>query len=222
MPHAGGHKGGCLSTHDTAQSKVPLWRDVGHTVGFVRLRDWQYWRRLVLFFCIFSVVGHLVEFPYCWIGMTYFGSVDPDNEVITNPLKPFFIYGVGIVLCSVFLEPFRRFLLGRAPSAVRALIAFYLVSIFIAMAFELIQGFTQNQPVNGEYPLWDVHDLPGNILGQAWIVNDLLLGALITFVVWLVLPFSNRLADRLEPRTANILCAVVVTLTLILTVVTYA
>ena len=189
--------------------------------GFARLRTWPFWRRMILFFCIVSVVGHLIEYPYCWLGMTFFDSVDPESEVLANPFKPFFVYGVGFVLCSIFLEPFRELLSRRLPRPVAALAVFYVVSVFIGMAFELTQGFLQNQPVNGVYPLWDVSDHPGNILGQAWIVNDLLIGALITLIVWVVLPWAHGLAGRLDERAANRLCAIVVVATFVLTIATY-
>ena len=189
--------------------------------GFSRLRTWPFWRAMILYFCIVSVVGHLIEYPYCWLGMTFFGSVDPTSEVLTNPFKPFFVYGVGVVLCCVLLEPFRELLLWRFSRPSMALLVFYVVSVFIGMAFELTQGFLQNQPVDGVYPLWDVSDYPGNILGQAWIVNDIFIGALITLIVWVVLPWANGLVDRLSERTANRLCAIVVVATAILTVLTY-
>ena len=176
---------------------------------------------MILYFCIFSVVGHLVEYPYCWAGMTFFGSVDPDSEVLANPLKPFFVYGVGIVLCCIILEPLRNALLRASRKPWAALLAFYLISVLIGMAFELTQGFLQNQPVNGVYPLWDVSDHPGNILGQAWIVNDLLIGALITFIVWVLLPPFNWFMKRMSSGTANKACAIIAAATAILTVVTY-
>ena len=189
--------------------------------GFSRLRTWPFWRAMILYFCIVSVVGHLIEYPYCWLGMTFFGSVDPTSEVLTNPFKPFFVYGVGVVLCCVLLEPFRELLLRRFSRPSAALLVFYVVSVFIGMAFELTQGFLQNQPVDGVYPLWDVSDYPGNILGQAWIVNDIFIGALITLIVWVVLPWANGLVERLNDAAANRLCAIVVVATAILTVLTY-
>ena len=189
--------------------------------GFSRLRTWPFWRTMILYFCIVSVVGHLIEYPYCWLGMTFFGSVDPTSEVLTNPFKPFFVYGVGVVLCCVLLEPFRGLLLRRCVRPSTALLVFYVVSVFIGMAFELTQGFLQNQPVDGVYPLWDVSDYPGNILGQAWIVNDIFIGALITLIVWVVLPWANGLVERLNDAAANRLCAIVVAATAVLTVLTY-
>jgi len=190
--------------------------------SFSRLRTWRFWRTSILYFCVFSVVGHLVEYPYCWIGMTFFDSVDPTSEVLTNPLKPFFVYGIGAVLCRIFLEPLRKALLEVRPPLGAAGV-FYLLSVILGMCFELVQGFLQNQPdpVTGEYPLWDVSDYPGNILGQAWIVNDIGIGALITFVVWIVLPLAERISERLNDRAANLACLIAVIITLALTLITY-
>ena len=196
------------------QSQLPAWLTNAAHAGLSRLRTWPFWRTMIIFFCVFSVLGHLIEYPYCWLGMTFFDSVDPTDEVLANPFKPFFVYGIGVVLCCVFLEPLRAYLLKKFDSPVQALGVFYIIS-------ELTQGFLQNQPVNGVYPLWDVSDHPGNILGQAWIVNDIFIGLLITVMVWVVLPPCYRFAQRLENRMANIVCAVVVLGTLALTIVTY-
>ena len=52
-------------------------------------------------------------------------------------------------------------------------------------------------------------------------MNDLLIGALITLIVWVVLPWANGLIERLNERAANRLCAIVAIVTGVLTVVTY-
>ena len=190
--------------------------------SFSRLRTWRFWRTAVTYFCLFSIAGHFVEYPYCWFGMTFLGTVDSTSEVLANPLKPFFVYGIGAVLCCIFLEPLRKLLLkGRSPLAAFGI--FYLLSVILGMGFELAQGFLQNQPdpVTGEYPLWDVTDYPGNILGQAWIVNDIGIGALITVVVWIVLPLVERVSERMDDRTANLICVISVAVTLALTLLTY-
>lgn len=210
-----------MSSEEHRQGVLPAWFSTPPEADFARLGTWSFWRTMIMAFCLVSVIGHLLEYPYCWIGMQFFGSVDPNSEVLTNPFKPFFVYGIGLVLACIFLEPFRKYLLVRSPTPLRAFAAFYLVSVFIGMAFELTQGFLQNQPVNGVYPLWDVSDHPGNILGQAWIVNDLLIGALITFIVWVVLPPCSWFARRMNPQTANIACGVIVVATAALTIATY-
>ena len=201
--------------------QLPDWLLRAGDTGFSRLASWPFWRNMIIYFCAVSVIGHLLEYPYCWLGMTLFDSVDPNSEVLSNPFKPFFVYGVGIVLCAICLEPLRKSLLEHCRNPYTALIVFYIISVFIGMAFELTQGFLQNQPVNGVYPLWDVHDHPGNILGQAWIINDIFIGLLITLIVWVVLPMLNAFMNRIPDRTANICCVVIVAATIALTVLTY-
>ena len=188
----------------------------------VDLKSWKFWRTVIIFFCVFSWAGHTVfEWPYCAAGATFFGSVSWDDEVLANPLKPYLVYGIATTVCFVFLIPFKHWICERVPSKWRALLVFYVISVFLGMAGELIQGFLQNQPVDGVYPLWDVHDYPGNILGQAWIVNDIFLGLLITVGTYHIVPKCHRWLIKIDDKHSNILCAVVVAVFAILMVVTY-
>ena len=70
------------------------------------------------------------------------------------------------------------------------------------MLGELIMGLLLNQPdpVTGEYPLWDNSYLPGNILKQAWLVNDVLLGAVITLYVWVLYPITVKIVNAIPER----------------------
>ena len=183
----------------------------------------EFWRNMIVYFCAFSILGHLVEWPYVWAGATFFGSVDPHAEILTNPFKPFFVYGFAIVLCAVFIVPLKDALLRKCKRPGVALLIFYIISVFIGMAMELGQGFLQNQPdpVTGAYPLWDVHDYPGNILGQAWIVNDILLGLVIVIAVWHMYPMCELRLNQLEGRRANINAAIIVAITVVITIITY-
>lgn len=145
---------------------------------------------MIIAFCVFSLVGHWMEIPYCLFNDWAFGIVDPDTQVFADPFIPFPVYGFAAVGCSLALVPLRDWMRATQPPLARAVITFFLLATLAAMAGELIQGFLQNQPdpITGEYPLWDNSQLPGNILGQAWIVNDLLLGAVITLYVWILYP----------------------------------
>ena len=72
-------------------------------------------------------------------------------------------------------------------------------------------GFMLNQPnAAGEYPLWDNSNLPLNILGQAWLVNDLALGAVATLYTWAVYPATERLLARVPRRAMDVIAAVIV------------
>ena len=190
-----------------------------------QLATWPFWRSMIVLFCVASLLGHLIEWPYCAAGAAFFNSVSWSDEVLANPFKPFMVYGIGIVACSVLLVPLKDGLRACFDKPWKALLTFYILGVFLGMGMELAQGFTQNQPdANGVYPLWDVHDYPGNILGQAWIVNDLLLGAVFTVAAWHICPMCEMRLEQLNNISsleANRNAAFVACVFLVLTVVTY-
>ena len=181
------------------------------TNSFKRLKDWRFWRNMVIYFCVFSVVGHWAEWGYCLFNDHFFGIVDPNSGVWNDINYPFFVYGFGVVIAAIILVPYRAMLIRWRQSGIKAGLHFYLVGVFVAMAMELTQGFLQNQPdANGNYPLWDNSQLPGNILGQAWIVNDVLIAALLFVFCWIVYPLFERLFGKLPDRVMNILTILIV------------
>ncbi len=180
----------------SAASIGSIWR-----TSMRRLRDWRFWCDMVVYFCVFSVVGHWCEWVYCMFNDYFFGIVDPNSGVWNDINYPFFVYGVGVVVASIVLVPYRAMLIRWRQSGIRAGLHFFVVSVFVAMGAELTQGFLQNQPDQyGNYPLWDNSQLPGNILGQAWIVNDVLIAALLFFFVWAAYPAGERLLGRLGDK----------------------
>ncbi len=166
-------------------------------------RTWGFWRDVVFAFCIFSVVGHWIEVPYCVFMDTCFDIVDDDSLVFADPMYPFLVYGIGAALCSVALVPLKNWLVERFTTQKRALLAFYLLSVVICLDMELGMGFLLNRPdAAGVYPLWDNSYLPGNIFRQAWIVNDVLLGTLATAYTWLFWPLLRHAASKMPQRLA--------------------
>ena len=174
--------------------------------GMTSIRQWEFWRNCMVYFCIYSLVGHWMEIPYCLFNKEVFGIVPDDSLVFSDPLNPFMVYGVGVVLCAIFLVPFKDYCLRKFNSGMKSALAFFAIAVLMAMAMELIMGFIFNQPdATGEFPLWNNAILPGNILGQAWIVNDLLLGAVATLFTWAAYPASERFfLSYCTPRGANI------------------
>ncbi|KGI72740.1 putative ABC transporter permease [Eggerthella lenta] len=139
--------------------------------------SFAFWRNLAVYFCVFSVLGHWMEIVYCSF-MNVFGIVDADSLVWDDPMYPFLVYGVGVVVCALVLMPLKTALVARRATLVSAGIQFFAVTVVVCMLMELAMGFMLNQPnAAGEYPLWDNSQLPFNILGQAWLVNDLALAA---------------------------------------------
>lgn len=169
-----------------------------------------FWRDLAVQFCAFSVIGHWMEIAYCSF-MNLFGIVDADSLVWDDPLYPFLVYGVGVAVCALFLVPVKERLVARRRTMTGAAAQFYLITVVVCLVMELGMGLMLNQPdAAGEYPLWDNSQLPLNVLGQAWLVNDLALGAVAVLYAWAVYPLCRKAFAKLPPRAMNALAAAVV------------
>lgn len=169
-----------------------------------------FWRNLAVYFCVFSVVGHWMEIAYC-LFMDLFGIVDDDSLVWDDPMYPFLVYGVGVVVCAVVLVPLKMRLVAKSRTLFGAAARFFLITVFVCMGMELAMGFMLNQPdAAGEYPLWDNSELPLNVLGQAWLVNDVALAAVAMLYTWIVYPLCQRALAKLPLRVMNLIAAVVV------------
>lgn len=186
------------------------------------LTAFAFWRNMAVYFCVFSVVGHWLEIPYC-LFMDQFGIVDEDTLVFADPFYPFLVYGIGALVCTLLLVPLKTYLVERFSSLPRAGIAFFVITVLVCMIMELGMGLLLNQPnAAGEYPLWDNSQLPLNIFGQAWLVNDLVLGVVAMLYTWLFYPLLQRGMAKLPFRVANLLAAVVVVGFIVLCIVKFS
>lgn len=177
---------------------------------------------LVTFFCIFSILGHLLEFPYVMIGDYFFHIIPEDFGVWGYPFEPFFVYGVVACFLNIFVVPIWQYIRSKCKLFISSAILMYFIGVIIAIVFETGMGLIFNQPVDGVYPMWDNSILPGNILNQGWIVNDLLYGILIVFYVCIVYPlFQCILLDKLSDKKKIKLAAIILVLFLINIYITY-
>lgn len=161
----------------------------------------RFWRCMAVAFCVFSILGHWMEIPYCVFNDWAFGIVNDDSLVFGDPMYPFLVYGIAAVLGALFLVPQRDWLIDHHPRW-SAVLRFFLLCVAAACAGELIMGLLLNQPdpVTGVYPLWDNSYLPFNVLGQAWLVNDVLLGIIITLYIWVLYPALVKLVNLVPER----------------------
>lgn len=182
---------------------------------------WAFWRNLAIYFCFWSVAGHWLEIIYCSF-MNLFGIVDSDSLVWDDPFYPFLVYGIGAALCTIALVPLKEHLAARHKNIAFALVLFFVITVLFCMLMELAMGFMLNQPnAAGEYPLWDNSQLPLNILSQAWLINDVMLGALALLYVWVIYPWSERLLAKVNPKLMNGIALVVVAGFIVLCVVKF-
>lgn len=73
-------------------------------------RTWSFWRSMIIYFCLFSIVGHWMEAGFClfikW-GIVP-GIYDPNSGIWHDYLNPFPVYGAGMVACAVLLFPIKN------------------------------------------------------------------------------------------------------------------
>ena len=183
----------------------------------------RFWRGLAVGFCVFSIIGHWIEIPYCLFNDWAFGIVDDNSLVFADPMYPFCVYGIASVLCALLLVPQRDWLIYRYQPRWRAVLRFWLFAVLASMVGELTMGLLLNQPdpVTGVYPLWNNAILPLNILGQAWLVNDILLGTLVTLYIWVLYPALTKVFSTVPERLGWPITIVVVVSFVILCVMKF-
>lgn len=181
-------------------------------IGYFAPKTWEFWRALIASFCIFTIVGHWLEFLYCVIMDQLFGIVEPDYAIWIDPwYHQYWVYGVGAVFMTLLVEPLKERIILRRKTLWGALLETFLIVVFLSMLMELIIGLIVNQPdASGEYPYWDNSQLPLNVLGQAWLVNDVFIGLAAMLYVWVLYPLICEGFSLLRPPMANIMLVVIV------------
>ncbi len=167
--------------------------------------SWPFWRNLGVYFCAFSVLGHFLEIGYCSVMDVLFHVVSDDTAVFDDPFYPYLVYGVGVVVCALVLEPLKEHLISKRKTLAGAVAEFFTISVFVFMLMELVMGWMLNQPdpETGRYPLWDNSQLPLNIFKQAWLVNDIGFALIGTLYTWVIYPLSEKLMAKLPKKVAD-------------------
>lgn len=181
-------------------------------VGYFAPRTWGFWRTLTVCFCVFSIAGHWLEMPYCWFMDHFFGLVSEDYAIWNDPwYHPYWVYGFGAVAMTLVIEPLKERIVMRCKTLWGAMLETFSVAIALSMLMELIIGWLVNQPDQfGRYPYWDNSQLPFNVFGQAWLVNDVVIALMAMLYVWLFYPLICKGFARLDPRVANVVFAFII------------
>ena len=182
-------------------------------IGYFAPLTWPFWRAVLVCFCLCCLVGHWLEMPYCWMMDQCFGIVADDYAVWTDPwYHPYWVYGFGAVFMTLLIEPLKERLILHRKTLWGAFLESLVLAIVIAMVLELVMGWLINQPdpTTGEYPFWDNSQLPGNVFGQAWLVNDFFIGLAAMLYVWVIFPLVCEGFSRLSPKAANVVFALII------------
>lgn len=192
-------------------------------IGFFAPRTWAFWRAVITCFCACCLIGHWLEFPYCWLTNSLFNCVDDDYALYIDPwFHPYWCYGFGAVGMTLFLEPTKRWFVRRHKTMLGAVGESYGWAVVLAMLMEWGAGVLVNQPdATGHYPYWDNSQLPLNVGGQAWLVNDVFIGLVAIVYLWLMFPLVCKGYERLGRKRANLVFGLVVAVFAACCVVSY-
>lgn len=177
-----------------------------HRVGlklsqpFFKPKELQFWRTLIVCFCLCCLLGHFMEMAYCGAMDSLFGIVEDDYAVKVDPwFVPYWVYGFGALGMTVFLEPFKQHILSKRKTIWGALLEMFAIAVFLSMVMELGFGLLINQPdATGHYPYWDNSQLPLNVFQQAWLVNDVFIGLAGMAYLWLIFPLVSIGLNKLD------------------------
>ena len=173
-----------------------------------------FWRDLLLFFCIFSVIGHWMEYWVCWLirlGIVP-GEYDPNSGIWRDMLNPFFVYGAAMVFIGLLLYPFKEWLQGKIKNVPLTLLASFVANTLFCAVIELAMGLVLNtppDPVTGKLPLWDYTNMDFNFMGQICLLNTTFFGIMATLMTWLVYPNLERFFLRMPRDVMNVFSVVV-------------
>lgn len=187
-------------------------------------RTWAFWRGIIMYFFLFSVIGHWMEIPYCLSMDALFGIVDTDYAVFLDELYvPYWVYGAGAAAITILLLPLKIRLIGKRKTMWGAALEFLVLAVLLCAALECVMGWIVNQPDQfGEYPYWDNSQLPLNIFQQAWLVNDVFLGLVALGYVWFVFPFLQKLCTLMGKKASDGLFWAIIGIFVVICVLTYA
>lgn len=182
-------------------------------ISLFQPKSWPFWRNLIIYFCVFSVVGHWLEAGYCTfirLGILP-GTYDPNSQIWHDWLYPFMVYGVGAVACVLLLFPVKNFFQKHLRGRVAPLAASFVVNALVCTSIELIMGLMLNQPLpDGTMPLWDYRDMFCNFMGQICLQNAVAFGIAATLMTWIVYPGLESILAKIPRDAANALFVAVV------------
>lgn len=177
--------------------------------GYFQWRTWPFWRNLIIFYCVFSVMGHWMEAGFCLLVKygIFPGVYDPTSQIWSDYLYPFPVYGIGFCVCVLVFFPIKQWLRKKFKGLLIPLLLSFIVSTIICAGIELALGLATNMPANpGDInPLWDYSDMPFNFMGQICLLYSSAFGVAATFMTWMVYPAIMKGFEKIPREGMNIM-----------------
>ena len=172
-----------------------------------RIRKLEFWRDLLIYFVVFSLLGHWAEMLFCQLirAGVFMGGYDPSNAMLWDQwLFPFTAEGAALVAIVFILQPAAQWLLKKTGNRILpALLLSFLLNMLICTGIDFTTGMVANQ----DYQLWDYRDMPFNFMGQVCLQNSLVYSIAATLIVWVVYPFMDSVLHRAPRGVTNAIAA---------------
>ena len=183
--------------------------DLDEEESYFRPKTWEFWRNIIIYFVVFSIVGHWMEAGVCLLikyGIVP-GIYDPTSQIWSDWLYPFPVYGIGFCACALLFYPLKIALQRKFEKTLPALAITFVVSAIVCTCIEFALGMMTNQDLQ----LWDYSNMFCNFMGQVCLQNSLFFGFVATLMTWVVYPSLERLFRRIpnEAGTGVFIVAVV-------------
>ena len=168
-----------------------------------RVRTRVFWRDLVIYFIVFSLLGHWLEMLFCQliVAGVFMGDYDPTNAMLWSQwLFPFTAEGAAAVAIVFILHPFARWLTRKTGGRVwLAVLLSFLVNAAVCTGIDFTTGMIANQ----DYQLWDYRALPFNFMGQVCLQSSMTYSIAATLIVWVFYPLMDTGLRRMPRGVAN-------------------
>jgi uncharacterized membrane protein len=169
--------------------------------------SWPFVRNLIMYFCIFSFLGHWMEMSFCLAikaGLVG-GEYDPSNTMLWRDwFYPFPMHGMAVVLIGVLLYPLWRMLVRKTNVAVGSLLSFVINGLMCGLI-----EFTFGLLWNADLQNWDYTNMPFNFMGQVCLQNVIGFAFAASIIAWMVYPWLERMLAKLPEAAVNITSVVV-------------
>ena len=174
----------------------------------INRKGWPFVRNLIMYFIVFSVLGHWMEMGMCqfiilgWVQ----GEYDPTNTLLWRDwLYPFPMEGAAVVIIALALYPLFQWLKSRMKPRVLAYVISFLSNALLCTIIEFSMGLL----FNADLQLWDYTDNFCNFMGQVCLQNTMAFGVAASLITWWLYPLMERWIARVPRDIMNIVFVVV-------------
>lgn len=195
--------------------KATLVNDLAHDKGklddeefVIDRKGWPFWRNLIIYFVVFSVLGHWLEAGFCQLirlGIVQ-GEFHEDNTMLWRDwFYPYPMHGTAVVLMALVLYP----IFIKMKKTFKNKFTPYVISFLINMLTCTLIEFCGGLMFNANLQNWDYSNMPFNFMGQICLQNAIGFGIASSVISWWVYPMMERAIARVRPAIMNIVCVVV-------------